>query len=89
MIPVLREAAAITGWTFLWTAAAGLALLLTLGWPFLVTYFFSVLTVGPALAIWRGRDRARDPLSLTARAAAELVALAVLLALGTLLDRAG
>lgn len=87
MPPVVSETLAIIAWTAWWTGAAGLVLMFALKWPFLVTYFFSILTIGPALAIWRGRDREKDPLSLTERAAAEMVALAVLLALGMVLDR--
>lgn len=85
--PVLRETLAIIGWTFWWTCIAGLLLRLALQWPFLVTYFFGILTVAPFLAVWRGRDREKDPLSLTGRAAAEVLALVVLLLLGMALDR--
>lgn len=59
--PVIRETVAIVAWTFWWPSVAGVFLLLALKWPFLVTDFFGVLTVGPVLAIWRGRDREGPP----------------------------
>lgn len=82
----IREAMAITFWTG-WTTGVGAFLLATVAKvPFGVTFLLGVLTVGPVLAIWRGRDRERDPLDLGQRAAAESIALAILLALGTYLS---
>lgn len=85
---VLAEAAAICAWTTFWCAAAAFALRVAAGVPFAVTYILGALTVGPVLAIFRGRDRQRDPLTLAQRAAAEVLALAGLLAIGWLLGRA-
>jgi hypothetical protein len=81
-LPILKETAIITFWTF-WTAA-GLGALLTLvmNWPLTATYLGFVLTIGPALAILRGRNREKDLLEVGERAGAELLALIVLLAIG-------
>ncbi len=87
MTPVLRETLMIIALSLGWTSAAGLLLRLALQVPFLITYFFSILTVGPFLAVWRGRDREKDALSVTQRAAVEVVALVVLLLIGMGLDR--
>lgn len=86
MQETLREAAIITFWTG-WTMAAAAFLLSFVGVPFGITFLVGILTVGPTLAIWRGRDREKDKLDLGQRAAAETIALVVLLALGTYLSR--
>lgn len=82
MNPILRETGIITFWTF-WTSA-GLAALLTLvlDWPLTATYIMAIMTIGPALAVLRGRDRTKDKLELGERAGAELLALVILLAIG-------
>lgn len=53
-----------------------------LKWPITVTYIVLVMTVGPALAVIRGRDREKDRLDIGERAAAELVSLVILMGLG-------
>lgn len=82
MNPVLRETVVITFWTF-WSSA-GLAALavLTLGWPLTATYIMAVLTIGPALAVLRGRNREQDRLEVGERAGVELLSLIILLAIG-------
>jgi hypothetical protein len=84
---VLRETLAITFWTF-WSSA-GIAVLgtLLLKWPLTPTYMLSVLTLGPTLAILRGRDRAKDPLEPGERAGAEILSLLLLLGIGWLAAR--
>jgi len=84
---VLRESQVIAFWTFWSSALAGFALRLTLGWPIAPVYMFTLLTVGPALAILRGRDRSRDRLNVAERAVAEMIALIELIAVGSLLAR--
>lgn len=83
MNPVLRETLIITFWTF-WSSA-GLAALavLTLHWPLTVTYLMTVLTIGPALAILRGRNREQDRLELGERAGVELLSLIILIVIGS------
>lgn len=82
MNPVLRETAIITFWTFWTSAGIGALASLLLHWPLTVTYMLSVLTIGPALAILRGRDRAKDPLEIGERAGAELLCIIILLSIG-------
>lgn len=87
MNPVVRETAVITFWTF-WTSVligAGTALLLR--WPLTATYLMAVLTIGPSLAILRGRNREKDPLDVGERAGAELLSLVILIALGWIFAR--
>ncbi|HWI60531.1 MAG TPA: hypothetical protein VNT75_01695 [Symbiobacteriaceae bacterium] len=82
MNPILRETGIITFWTF-WTSiivGAGGALLLR--WPLTATYLMAVLTIGPSLAILRGRNREKDPLDVGERAGAELLSLIILIGIG-------
>jgi len=81
---MLHETLAIVGWSFLGAAALGVVGALLFQWPITVTYMLSVLTIGPALAVLRGRDRSRDPLELGERAGVELVAILILLGIGWL-----
>lgn len=82
MNPVLRETLTITFWTF-WSSAGIAALTsLLLGWPLTATYIMSIMTIGPSLAILRGRDREKDPLEVGERAGVELLSLILLLAIG-------
>lgn len=82
MNPVLRETLAIVFWTF-WTSA-GLAALLSILFrsPLTATYMLAVLTIGPFLAIMRGRDREKDKLEIGERAGVEILALIILLIIG-------
>lgn len=82
---ILREVAALTFWTF-W-ASVGTAVVgsFFMQWPLTGSYLLAVLTIGPVLAIQRGRNRETDPLELGERAAAEILVLAILLGLGALL----
>jgi len=80
--PVLRETAIITFWSFWSSVGIGSLGALVLHWPLTATYMLSVLTVGPSLAILRGRNREKDPLEAGERAGAELLALVVLLGIG-------
>jgi hypothetical protein len=80
--PVVRETAIITFWTFWTSAGFGALMTLVLGWPLTATYMMAVLTIGPALAILRGRNRDKDRLELSERAGAELLTLVILLAIG-------
>lgn len=82
MNPLLRETAIITFYTFWWSALIGAATALALHWPLTATYLMAVLTIGPALAILRGRNRATDRLAPSERAAAEILCLIILLAIG-------
>jgi hypothetical protein len=79
---ILREVAAMLVWTFWASAGAAVVGSLLLGWPLTGTYLLAVLTVGPTLAIQRGRDREKDRLEIGERAAAEILVLIILLALG-------
>jgi len=81
---MLHETLAIVGWSFLGAAALGVVGALLFQWPITVTYMLSVLTIGPALAVLRGRDRSRDPLELGERAGVELVAILILLGISWL-----
>jgi len=81
---ILHETLAIVGWSFLGSVAIGAVAGLLFQWPITVTYMVSVLTIGPTLAILRGRDRSRDRLDLGERAGVELLALIILLAIGWL-----
>ncbi|MBY6276517.1 hypothetical protein [Symbiobacterium thermophilum] len=81
---MLHETLAIVGWSFLGATAIGVVGALLFRWPITVTYMLSVLTIGPALAVLRGRDRSRDPLELGERAGVELVAILILLGIGWL-----
>jgi len=81
---ILHETLAIVGWSFLSSVAIGVVAALLLRWPITVTYMLSVLTIGPTLAILRGRDRSRDRLELGERAGVELLAILILLAIGWL-----
>ena len=82
MNPVLRETAIITFWTFWTSAGLGAGLALFLDWPLTATYLMAVLTIGPALAILRGRNREKDPLEVGERAGVELLALVILIGIG-------
>ncbi len=82
MNPVLRETAAIVFWTFWSSAGVGAVASLLLKWPLTATYMMAVLTIGPALAIWRGRDREKDALEVGERAGVEILALIILLGIG-------
>lgn len=82
---ILREVAAMAFWTLLASALTAVVGSFFLEWPLTGTYLFAVLTVGPVLAIQRGRNRETDPLELGERAAAEILVLVILLGLGALL----
>lgn len=84
---VLRESQVIALWTFWSSALVGFLFRLVLGWPITPVYVMAVLTIGPALAILRGRDRSRDRLNVAERAVAEVIALIELIAIGSLLAR--
>lgn len=85
--PLLVEIATITGVSFGVSLLTGALMGLAFGGALTVTYMLSVLVVGPALAIYRGVNRQRDPLTLTERAMAELIAVGILLAFGGVLGR--
>jgi hypothetical protein len=85
--PLLTEIAAITVISFGASILLGAAVSFLFKGGLTVTYLLSVLTVGPALAIYRGMNRQKDLLTITERAMAELIAIAVLLAVGGLLGR--
>lgn len=87
MNPVLRETLVITFWTFWTSAGLGAGLALALKWPLTATYLMAVLTIGPALAILRGRNREKDPLEVSERAGAELLSLVILIGIGWLAGR--
>lgn len=84
MNPILRETVMIVVWTF-WSSV-GIALLTSyvLHWPLTPVYLFAVLTVGPALAILRGRYREKDTIEVGERAGVEILALIILLGIGWL-----
>lgn len=82
MNPILRETLVIVFWSFIWSVIIGSAGSLLLGWPLTATYLMAVLTIGPALAILRGRDRAKDKLEVGERAGVELLALIILMGIG-------
>lgn len=84
MNPILHETLVIVFWSFLGSVGIGALGVLLLHWPLSVTYMLSVLTIGPTLAVLRGRDRAKDRLELGERAGVELLALIILLGLGWL-----
>jgi len=84
MNPILHETLAIVFWSFLASAGIGVVAALLLAWPVSVTYMLSVLTIGPTLAILRGRDRAKDRLEIGERAGVELLAIIILLGIGWL-----
>lgn len=81
---ILRETGIIVFWSFLASLAIGLVGSLLLHWPLTATYLMAVLTVDPALAILRGRDREKDKLEIGERAGVELLSLAILIAIGWL-----
>lgn len=82
MNPILRETLAIVFWSFWSSAGIGALASLLLGWPLTATYLMAVLTIGPTLAILRGKNRETDPLEIGERAGAELLSLLILLAIG-------
>lgn len=82
MKPIVRETAVIVFWSFWVSVLVGAAGALWLKWPLTATYLMSVLTVGPALAILRGRNREKDALEIGERAGVEILALVILLAIG-------
>lgn len=84
MNPILRETLAITFWTFWSSAFIGATTSLMLSWPITATYLMAVFTIGPALAVLRGRNRDKDPLDVGERAAVELLALIILAGIGWL-----
>lgn len=82
MNPILRETLVIVFWTFWTSAGLGALMALLLDWPLTATYLMAVLTIGPTLAIMRGRNREKDPLEIGERAGVELLSLVILLAIG-------
>lgn len=82
MNPILRETLVIVFWTFWTSTGIGALGALTLRWPLTATYMMAVLTIGPSLAILRGRNREKDKLEVGERAGVELLALIILLAIG-------
>ncbi len=82
MNPILREMLAIVFWSFWSSTGIAVVAALALRWPLTATYMLAVLTIGPTLAIMRGRDREKDPLEIGERAGVELLALLILLAIG-------
>lgn len=82
---MLREVAAIAFWTFWTSAGAAVAGSYFMQWPLTGTYLMAVLTVGPVLAIQRGRNRETDTLDIGERAAAEILVLILLLGVGSLI----
>lgn len=82
MNPILKETLYIVFWSFWLSVAIGAAGSLWLGWPLTATYLMGVLTIGPALAIWRGRKRETDSLEVGERAGVEILALVILMAIG-------
>lgn len=84
---VLRESQIIAFWTFWSSALVGFLFRLALGWPIMPVYLVTVLTVGPSLAILRGRDRSQDRLNVAERAVAEIIALIELILIGSLAAR--
>lgn len=87
MNPVVRETAVITFWTFWTSVLIGAGTALVLRWPLTATYLMAVLTIGPSLAILRGRNREKDPLEVSERAGAEILSLIILIALGWIFAR--
>jgi len=85
--PILFEILVIVSASFASSVAVAWLGEVLAGWPTTVTYIVTVMTVGPALAVLRGRDRKRDRLDLSERAAAELISLVILLALGWWMGR--
>lgn len=84
MNPILRETLAIVFWSFWSAVIVGALGSLILGWPLTATYLMAVLTIGPTLAILRGRNREKDALEIGERAGVELLALIILLGIGWL-----
>lgn len=82
MNPILRETLAIVFWSFWTSVIVGSLGALLLRWPLTATYLMAVLTIGPALAVLRGRNREKDSLEIGERAGVELLALIILLAIG-------
>jgi hypothetical protein len=80
--PVVRETLTISFWTFWTSAGIGALGALLLKWPLTATYLLAVLTIGPAMAILRGRNREKDALEVGERAGAELLALIILIGIG-------
>ncbi|HEY3364358.1 MAG TPA: hypothetical protein VGK74_04840 [Symbiobacteriaceae bacterium] len=87
MNPLVRETAIITFYTFWYSALIGAATALLLKWPLTATYMLAILTIGPSLAILRGRNREKDKLDIGERAAAEILSLIILMAIGGLAGR--
>ncbi len=84
MNPILRETLVIVFWTFWTSVIIGSLGSLVLSWPLTATYLMAVLTIGPTLAIMRGRNREKDALEIGERAGVELLALLILLGIGWL-----
>lgn len=84
---ILREVAVMALWTLLASAGTALVGSFLLEWPLTGTYLLAVLTIGPVMAVQRGRNREKDPLELGERAAAEILVLVILLGLGSLLGQ--
>lgn len=84
MNPILHETVIIVWWSFLASAVIGGLAALLVSWPVSVTYMLAVLTIGPSLAIMRGRSREKDRLEIGERAGVELLALIILLGIGWL-----
>lgn len=82
MNPILRETGYIVFWSFFTSVIIGAGASLLLKWPLTATYLMAVLTIGPTLAILRGRDREKDKLEIGERAGVELLALIILMAIG-------
>lgn len=87
MNPILQETLTLTFWTFWASAGIGAVTSLLLRWPLTATYLMAVLTVGPALAILRGRDRTKDRLDVGERAGVELLVIIILIGIGWLAGR--
>jgi len=85
--PILRETLMIVVWSFLSSAGISLVAGYLLKWPLIPVYLFAVLTVGPTLAILRGRNREADTIEVGERAGVEILALAILLGIGWLMSR--
>lgn len=73
----------MTFWTFWASVLSAVAGSYLMQWPLTGTYLLTVLTVGPVLAIQRGRNRESDPLELGERAVAEILVIVILLGLGS------
>jgi len=87
--PILRETVMIVVLTFVSSAGVSLLANFLLKWPLIPVYLFAVLTIGPTLAILRGRNREKDTIEVGERAGVEILALIILLGIGWLMSRFG